>query len=67
MPALEQRITRMVCLLCAYSILCNVPAAVLKVYQSDGDFTPLRTISMVFYWSQFSGDFMIYAAVALKA
>ncbi len=60
--AREQRMTRMVFLMCTYTMLCNLPKVFLKLADFEGEQRAVRSIATAFYWSQFSGDFIIYAA-----
>ncbi len=59
--AREQRMTRMICLMCTYTVLCNAPKVLLKMTDFEGELTVVRTLATAIYWSQFSGDFVIYA------
>ena len=48
--------------MCVYTILCNLPPTIMKMVEFEGELTLLRTLTMLIYWSQFSGNFVIYAA-----
>ena len=54
--------TRMVCLICTCTVMCNLPKGILKVADFRGELSLLRGLVTFLYWSQFSGDFIIYAA-----
>ena len=60
--ARERRMTTMMCLICATTLFSNVPIIVTKIVDSESEFKSVKAVLQFFYWSQFSVDFLVYAA-----
>ncbi len=61
--ARERRMTHMLCLICATTVLSNIPAVVLKFVDSEGTGNAASKAAVqLIYFGQFSVDFVVYAA-----
>ena len=54
--------TSMIGLICACTVACNLPPVLLKILDNEGEGVALRSVMYLIYWSQFSIDFVLYAA-----
>ncbi len=52
----------MVCAICASYISCNIPVFVVKVFELDHSHPYLNAAMLSLFWTQYSMNFVIYAA-----
>ncbi len=54
--------THMIGLICAATVCGNLPLVLQKLLDNEGQNSFLKAVVHLLYWSQFSLDFVIYAA-----